>query len=668
MATPKRPFRPEDALRLKAVGDPDLSPDGRRVAFVVVDVDEEKDATRSSIWVAAVDGATPPRRFTEGPADGSPRWSPDGRWLAYISVTDDKPAHAHVRLGPLDGGAPLALGELPGPVGELAWSPDSRRIVAGCRVGVPDLEDAKPQERNAPRRVRGMGARMDGVGWQEGRRHLFLIDVPDGHVKQLTRGDFDHDQPSFSPDGRSIVFTSDRTRRRDDRQFRSDAWIMPAEGGRLRRLTEGRGSGSFPRFSPDGELVAFVGHVTDDWDEDSHLFVVPSDGTRPPERQVPDTDRPIFDWSGTPPLYWTADRELTMLVADRGAVTIHRARVGERRSRELIGGEVQIVGLAAGPGQRTIAYAAGWADRPSELFVSTGGRSGRGSGRTSGANSATQLTHLNDAFVEEVELMPTHRASVTRPDGTEVEYFTLLPPGRRPARLPLHLEIHGGPHAWWPWAGFMAFHQALAAGGYCVLLPNPRGSASYGQEFTAACAGDWGGGDCEDILACCDDLIERGIADPNRMFVGGGSYGGFMTNWIVGHSQRFLAATTLAGLSDMRSMALTSDIPWVTQFHFGGTPWRRSEEYDRLSPLTYLPAVTTPVLVIHWEGDLRVPIGQGEEFYAGLRTLGKEAEFLRYPGGFHVQVTPSQGVDTTRQVLDWNRRHDPRRRGPRSRK
>jgi dipeptidyl aminopeptidase/acylaminoacyl peptidase len=617
---------------------------------VVVEVDEEKDRRCSSVWVAAVDGATPPRRFSEGPADAGPRFSPDGRWLAYISVTDDKPAHAHVRLAPLDGGAPLPLGELPGPVSEVAWSPDSRRVVVVCRVGVPDLEDAKPEERNAPRRVRGLGARMDGVGWQEGRRHLFLIDVPDGSTKQLTRGEFDHDNPSFSPDGECIVFASDRTRRRDDRQFRSDGWIMPAQGGRSRRLTNGKGLVSFPRFSPDGELVAFAGHVTEDWDEDSHLFVVPSDGSRQPERQVPDTDRPIFDWSGTPPLHWTGERELTMLLADRGTVTIHRARVGDRRTRELIGGELQIVGLAARVGQRSIAYSAAWVDQPSELFVSAGGR-----------GEATRLTHLNDALAEEVELTPTQRASVTRPDGTEIEYFMLLPPGRRPTRLPVHLEIHGGPHAWWPWAGFLAFHQALAAAGYCVLLPNPRGSASYGQEFTTASAGDWGGGDYEDLLACCDDLIERGIVDPERMFVGGGSYGGFMTNWIVGHTKRFRAATTLAGLSDMRGMALTSDIPWVAQFHFGGTPWQRSEEYDRLSPLTYLPAVTTPVLVIHWEGDLRVPINQGEEIYAGLRTLGKEAEFLRYPGGFHVQITPSQGVDATRQVLDWNQRHDKRR-------
>lgn len=653
MPTRKRGFRPEDALRLKAAQDPDLSPDGRRVAFVVVETDEEKDRLLTSIWVAAVDGGEPPRRFSEGPADSGPRWSPDGRWIAYISVTDEKPEHAHVRLAPLDGGMPLSLGQLPGPVSELAWSPDSRRVVVVCRVGVPDRDEATTtaKERNAPRQVRGLGARVDGVGWQEGRRHLFVVEVPDGATRQLTRGEFDHDHPSFSPDGNRIVFASDRTRRRDDRQFRSDAWIVPLEGGRPRRLTNGKGHVSFPSFSPDGELVAFAGHVTEAWDEDSHLFTVPSDGKRQPEQLIPETDRPTLSMFGFRPLYWTGARELTILVAARGAVRIHRARLGARQSRELVGGEIQVDGFAARQGHRVVAYTSGWVDRPSELFVSNGS-----------GGRPTQLTDLNDALLEEVELVAGSRRRIVRPDGTEVEYFVLLPGGGQPRGLPVHLDIHGGPHSWWPFAPFMVLHQSLAAAGFCVLLPNPRGSASYGQRFTMACTGDWGGGDYEDILACCDDLVERGIADPTRMFVGGGSYGGFMTNWIVGHSDRFRAATTIASLSDMRSMALTSDVPEVLQFSLSGSPWRRGDQYERRSPLTYLPNVNTPVLVIHWEGDIRVPISQGEEFYAGLKLLGKEVEFVRYPGGFHVSQTPSQTVDWITRMVEWNRRHDKRAR------
>jgi dipeptidyl aminopeptidase/acylaminoacyl peptidase len=273
-----------------------------------------------------------------------------------------------------------------------------------------------------------------------------------------------------------------------------------------------------------------------------------------------------------------------------------------------------------------------------------------------------QLTRLNADLLAEVDLAPVTRSTVFRPDGTEVEYFTLVPPGRASARLPLHVDIHGGPQASWPSGRWLAFHQAMAAAGYAVVLPNPRGSTTYGQAFTSACTGDWGGGDCEDILACCDDLIERGVADGARMFVSGGSYGGFMTSWLVGRTDRFRAATAVAAVIDQRSMTLTTEIPEFSRFNMGGTPWSRPSEYDKRSPLTYLPAVTTPVLVIHWEGDLRVPVGQGEELYTGLRLLGKDAELLRYPGGFHIQRTPSQGVDYTNRILAWNGRHDAGRR------
>jgi dipeptidyl aminopeptidase/acylaminoacyl peptidase len=340
-----------------------------------------------------------------------------------------------------------------------------------------------------------------------------------------------------------------------------------------------------------------------------------------------------------------------MLVGDRGAVTLHRARLGDRRSREVIGGDVIIDGVAARPGRRAVAFTVAWPDRPSGLFVTT----------TGGAEPVA-LTRLNDDLLAEVDFAPVTRSTVARPDGTEVEYFTLLPEGRGSARLPLHVDIHGGPHASWPSGRWLAFHQAMAAAGYAVVLPNPRGSTTYGQEFTSACTGDWGGGDCEDILACCDDLTQRGLADGGRMFVSGGSYGGFMTSWIVGRTDRFRAATAVAAVVDQRSMALTTEVPEFATWNMGGTPWSRPDEYEKRSPLTYLPAVETPVLVIHWEGDLRVPVGQGEELYAGLRLLGKTAELVRYPGGFHIQRTPSQAVDQTNRILAWNRQHDPGRK------
>jgi dipeptidyl aminopeptidase/acylaminoacyl peptidase len=653
----KRGFRPEDAFRLRAATSPALSPDGRRVAFMVSDTDEEADRLRSSIWVVPVDASAPARPFTEGPADRSPSFSPDGRWLAYVSVTDGVPAHAHVRLAPLDGGAPARLGDLPGPVEQLAWAPDSSRIVVVCRVGVPDRDKATAQERNAPRVPRGLAARLDGVGWQEGRRHLFVIEVETGSARQITRGEYDHDDPSFSPDGATITFASDRSPRRDDRQFRSDAWVTPADGGRPRRLTNGKGRVAFPAFSPDGEFVVFAGQITEQFDEDSHVFVVPADGSGPAERVAPDLDRPVVLFPGLPtPIGWAANRDVLILIADHGSVALHRARIGERRSRELVGGDILIDGIAAHPGRRAVAFTSTWPDRPSELRVTT----------ATGAEPV-QLTALNTDFLAEVELAPVRRATIARPDGTEVEYFVLLAADRAARAAPAYLDIHGGPHASWPSSRALALHQSLAGAGYAVLLPNPRGSTSYGQEFTSGCVGDWGGGDYHDILACCDDLIERGVADGGRLFVGGGSYGGFMTGWIVGHTDRFRAGTALAAVIDQTSMALTTEIPEFALFSMGGTPWARRAEYELRSPLSYLPDVTTPVMVVHWEGDLRVPISQGEELYSGLRILGKQAEMVRYPGGFHIQRSPSQAVDLIKRILAWNKQHDARPR-PRPRR
>lgn len=464
----KRAFRPEDGYRLKTAAEPDLSPDGHRVAFTVGEVDEEKDRLRSSIWVVGTDGSAPPRRFTEGPADRSPLWSPDGHWLAYVSVTDDKPHHAHVRLAPLDGGAPSRLGDLPGPVVQLTWSPDSGRLAVVCQVGGRDPDAAGP-DKNAPRTVRGLAARLDGIGWYEGRRHLFLLDVEGGETTQVTKGDFDHADPAFSPDGRFLVFVSDRHRRRNDREFSSDVWLMPADGGRPERLSGGHGFTAAPQFSPDGSLVAFAGRESGTWDEDGHLFVVPAEGGEA-RRVAPRLDRPVPVMPLLPvPFRWWGERELVFMVADRGRVGLHAARVGGAASNRVVDIDTQVTGVATRPGRPEAAFTAVWPDRPSELYVTS--RSG---------GTPAQLSRLHADLLGEVELSSPARATITRPDGTEIDYFTLLPPKRRRGKPPLHLDVHGGPHGWWPSGRSLAFHQSIAGSGYAVVLPNPRGSASYG--------------------------------------------------------------------------------------------------------------------------------------------------------------------------------------------
>jgi dipeptidyl aminopeptidase/acylaminoacyl peptidase len=270
------------------------------------------------------------------------------------------------------------------------------------------------------------------------------------------------------------------------------------------------------------------------------------------------------------------------------------------------------------------------------------------------------LSRANDDLLAQVELAATKRMTSKAADGVESESYVLYPPGYAAGkRYPLMLDIHGGPHGAQPAMGFNVQAQAWACAGYVVLMPNPRGSAGYGEAFQLACVNDWGGGDYDDLMCAVDALVKKGAADPERLYVGGYSYGGFMTTWVVGHTGRFRAALIGAPVSNHLSMVGTSDIPLFSNYEIGSTQHDNREEWVKRSPLTHLPDCTTPVLIEHHEGDLRCPITQSEEIFATLKMAGKEVEFLRYPGGFHGFDThaPSQTVDAMERALDWFNTH-----------
>lgn len=645
---PTRPMRPDDLYLLATTGDPQVSPDGSRVAWVQSRMDRESDKAQTSIWVAAVDGSQPARAFTTGPADHSPRWSPDGRWLAYVS-TEGEGKPAQLWLAPLDGGAPTAVTAHEGAVSQPAWSPDATRIAYVTATDLPKpVAERTPVEKAQPRVVRGLAARLDNVGWRDGRRHVFVLDVGTGESRQVTRGDWDDDMPAWSPDGSMLAFASDRDPGHDDRQMRTDAWLVPARGGRSRRLTRRWGRAAFPAFSPDGRLVAFVGAESPDdwWSHDTKLYTVDVDGDLPPRQVALELDRPVTGPIAGPvsPFTWLPDGSLVFLAADGGATGLWRAAPDAADATVVVTGDRQVDGFSVAYG--VLAFTAVWPDSPSEVHVA----------RADGAEERV-LSNANDAFRATVRLSGVERVTITTGDGWEIEYFLIRPPGASKRRLPLHLEIHGGPHGVHPGGRHLANLQSIAAAGFLVMLPNPRGSMSYGQRFTEACVGDWGGADYEDLLACVDDVVERGLADPQRLHVGGYSYGGFMTSWIVGHTDRFRSAVVGAPVLDQVSMLGTTDIPGFTEHELGGRPWPDGSAYAERSPLTYVPQVRTPVLIQHWEGDLRCPIGQSEELYAALKLHGAEVEFVRYPGGSHVSRTPAQAIDHVQRIIDWHTSH-----------
>jgi dipeptidyl aminopeptidase/acylaminoacyl peptidase len=645
---PKRGLVPDDLWRLRAVSDPQVSPDGSRVAFVVATPDRATDKSAATIWVAPADGSSPARPFTSGPEDSCPRWSPDGRWLAFVAERGHGP---QLYLAPLDGGEASALTEVPNGVSQPVWAPDSRRLAFVAPTGAwkkPD--DRSALERSAPRLVTGIYSRYDGIGWLDDRRsHLFVVVLAGGEPKRVTDGDYDDADPAWSPDGNELAFVSDRSATRSDEVHR-DVWVVPATGARRpRRLTRGRGTAASPRWSPDGRVVAYIGHEHADGDSASNTHVLVVDAAHPqaPRSLSAPLDRTVWGLARAPggTHAWAEDGSGVLFVAvDRGALGVYRSALRDPRPELVVGGERQITAMHTSRG--TIAFSSQWPSGPPEVFCA--GTDGSGERRVSDANA--ELRALRWA--------PVRRTSHKAGDGRRIESFVVYPPGYAKGRpAPAVLEIHGGPHGWHPQAPLLGLYQVLAAAGYVVILPNPRGSHGYGEEHAAACVGDWGGGDFDDLMGAVDHLVETAVVDPDRLYVAGYSYGGFMTSWTVGHTDRFAAACVSAPVSDLASMWGTTDIPNFVEHELGALPFERPEVYAGHSPVTYLSRVTTPVQLFHWEGDLRCPIGQAEELFQGLRKLGREVVMVRYPGGFHIVRSPSQMVDFVERHLDWFNAH-----------
>jgi dipeptidyl aminopeptidase/acylaminoacyl peptidase len=643
-------MRPEDVYALTSVGDPRLSPDGRRVAYVVNRIDREANAYRSAIWVMPPDGSEEPRQFTSGErSDDSPRWSPDGTRLAFVSNRDgeeEEKAHGELYVQPVDGGEPRRLTEGKEGVESIAWSPDSRRIAFARRVR-DDAYEEEDDRKRAPRRFTRVFYKLDSVGWiGDRRRHLFVVDL-EGKERQLTDGDCEDDEPAWSPDGRRIVFSA----------LRGDRWDVElvaalyelevdAEDAEPRRLTQLDESASAPSFSADGALTAYV-HQPEDGTTPHHsqIAVMQADGS---DRRVLTTslDRQCAPYPLVREPVWDGDR-VAFAVEDGGNVHLYTvAADGSDEPELLVGGELSagLYDLVDG----VLAYTASIHTRPHELFIGDG----------------TRLTSVCDDFVGGRELADVERFEATSADGTEVDAWVVRPPGFDEGRsYPVLLTIHGGPFTQYG-TGFFDEVQVFAGAGYCVLFSNPRGGAGYSEEWGRAIRGPggdagpgWGTVDYEDLMGVVDTALERfPFLDADRLGVLGGSYGGYMTSWIVSHTKRFKAALSERAVNHLVSAFGSSDIFWIFERQFGGPMWENVDEWLRMSPATYAREIETPLLVVHSENDLRCNVEQGEHLFTLLRLLGKEVEMLRFPGESHELSragSPVHRVQRFEAILEW---------------
>ena len=644
----RRGMTPEDITRIRWVSDVQMSPDGDRVAFVVTTLSEERDAYLSNIWTVAVDGGEP-RRLTSGAKrDGAPRWSPDGGRLAFVSERqgDSRP---QLYVMPTDGGEATRLTEQAQGVSEPVWSPDGKRLAFLSRVGGDEPQQKESAEAlSRPARViTTLKYKMNSEGFVYDRRtHLFVVDADDGNVNQLTDGDYNHDGPVWSPDGKTLAFTSAQHTERDEDDA-SDVWVIAVDGGDARRVTDTAGPVGRPSFSPDGQTIAYLGHTQRfDAGYNWRAFTVPAAGGAS-VCVTAGMDRSCLALGGGRPL-WSADGKwLTVGFQNRG--DIHACRFDARDPRApqvVLDGCRQITGLSAAADGGRLAFAATDPTSPAEVFVC----------RADGSQER-QLTHLNADWIAEVDLSTPQRIDCVS-DGCALDVWVMKPHGFEPGkRYPLLLNIHGGPHMMYGHDFFDEF-QVYSGAGYAVMFTNPRGSRGYGESFTRAVIGDWGGVDHDDVTAALDAaLAQCDYIDAQRLGVMGGSYGGYLTTWAVGHSTRFKAACSERAVNNVYTLFGTSDIGHsFAEAQSGCLPWDNLEWYLERSPLTYAADITTPLLIIHAENDLRCPIEQAEQLFVALKKQRKEVRFVRFPDEGHEMSRagkPRHRLERFRVILEW---------------
>jgi len=601
----------EDYLSFEFLSDPQISPDAQWVAYTVATIDQKANRRVSRIWIASIDGAHPSVPFTgENASSTSPRWSPDGRFLAFLSARDG--GRAQIWLLSRNGGEARRVSNLENGASNFEWSPDGTRFVCLTRTGPP------PSKSSDVRHYTHIYYKFNDTGYfDEKRSHVVIVDVRTGAAKQITDGDNWNDlDPHWSPDSTRIAFVSNRTGKEFDLDHNSDVWTIPAAGGPLTKISDHIGPDSSPRWSPDSTRIAFLG--AEDEDAPPMIYVAPSSGGK---------SAPInktFDQTATELAWAEQGRALYFNSGVKGETHLYRMDATTGSLTAVTTGPRAVRSASVHDATHKIAYLSNDFTHLDDLYV----RDASGSER--------QLTHLNASLWEQRQLAQVERVNYTAADGWPIDGFLVKPINFDPnKKYPLLLSIHGGPAGQYGVDWFHEF-QVYAGKGWGVFFCNPRGSTGYGRKFQRGVVNEWGGKAYTDIMTGLEEALKRSSwIDRDRLGVTGGSYGGYMTNWITTQTDIFRAAVTLRSISNFISDDGTRDGAYGHEKDFGGDIFQNYDAYWKYSPLHYADKVKTPTLVLHSDNDYRVPIEQGEQWFRALQHFGVVSELVMFPRENH---------------------------------
>ncbi len=647
----KQPFDVNALLKIARIGEPQLSPDGKTVAFTVQSIDLNQNAKPKQIYIVPVLGGGPRQITTDGDDNERPEWSPDSAHIAFIS---NRSGSSQVWIMNADGSSAKQITNLSTEAGGVLFSPDGKKLVFTSAVYPDCADDACNKTRLEAEKNNKVKARSyttllyrHWTAWQDKRRsHLMAVDADGGAVKDLTPGDRDvppfslggGDDYAISPDSKEVCYSMNADAV-PATSTNADLFVVSMNGGDSKKITLNPGADSSPQYSPDGKWLAYRSQARAGYESDRWRLTVLERATGKVNFLTETLDRSVESFK------WSPDSNALFFAAiDRGRQSIQMIPAQGGASRIIAGGPNTFDDMQFTADGKTMIYSGQSGSAPAEIYRASS---------SGGISSA--LTHLNDALLAGYTLTPLEEFWVDSADKTRIQSFVVKPPNFDSGRkYPVLMLIHGGPEGEWGESWTYRWNaQVFASAGYLVVMPNPRGSYGYGQKFTEDIKDDWGGKPYDDIMAVTDYAAALPYADANRMAAAGGSYGGYMIDWMLGHTQRFKAFVSHAGVYDLRSEFGATEELWFPLWEFGGTPWDNPETYAKWSPSFYVKDFHTPTLVIHGELDFRVPYTQGLQLFTALQLQKVPSKLLEFPDEGHWVLKPQNSVLWYNSFLDW---------------